>query len=96
MVVGIPGESHETAHAGDLDNQAASGGGGGGVVLAHDAHGVQGQVGDTPEVGVDDGAGLGLVGLGEHRGLGVAREAVPGVIDEDVDAAEARVGQGCG
>lgn len=88
VVVGTAGVAHEAAHTGDLDDDAAllaRGRGvraGPGVVLAHDAHGVQGEVGDAPEVGLEETAGLGvLVGRGRESGLGVAVETVASVVD---------------
>lgn len=93
MVVGISGETHETAHAGDLNNNPTlllptiPG-----IVLAHDPHRVQRQVGDSPKVCLDDGAGLGLVLGVDEGGLGVAGQAVACVVDENVDAAKVWVG----
>lgn len=53
MIPGIPCEAHEATHTTDLDDDTALLTGYG-VGLAHDAHRMQGELRDAPEVGFAD------------------------------------------
>lgn len=51
MVIRIPREPHESTHTGDLDYETAlltrSG-----IIIPHNTHGVQGELGHAPKVGI--------------------------------------------
>lgn len=93
VVVRAAGRRQHAAHAADVDDDAAALPARGAVDVAQDRQRALGHVDDAPEVGVEERARARVAG---GRGLRVAHQRVPRVVDDDVDAPEARQRRGEG